>query len=239
MRDPYLYDDVPVLRNNGNIKNAEELKKAEGDITKFSMSIAYSTEFEKFNTETLCEIHKIIFGGIYSFAGKFRTIQMTKSEKILGGDTVRYAYPNNIKIELDSASKEISKLKSAENKKDLLFKLVRITASLWQTHPFREGNTRAVVSFSVLLAANLGINLDYEQLEKNAAYVRNSLVWGSQGLYSKFEYLEKIYYDAANMIDKISDEAQKAQTKDYTVVNGYHVADYKEMPHIYSDISEQ
>ena len=38
MRDPYLYDDVDVLRNLGNIKSAVDLRKAEGDITKFTMA---------------------------------------------------------------------------------------------------------------------------------------------------------------------------------------------------------
>lgn len=238
MRDPYLYDDVPVLVNKGNIKDAEELKNAEGDITKFSMGFAYEAKFDKFNTETLCEIHKIIFGDLYEFAGEFRSIFITKSEEVLGGDTVRYAYPNNIKKELDVISKEISKLKKTESKKDLLFKIVRIIAAIWQTHPFREGNTRAIVTFSVLLAANLGIELDYELLRKNAVYVRNSLVWGSQGIYSKYEYLEKIYFDASNMFDDLSEEAQKTDTKDYTVVNGYYIADYKETPHVYIDRSE-
>ena len=30
-RDPYLYEDVPVLRNIPGIKNSEELKTIEGD----------------------------------------------------------------------------------------------------------------------------------------------------------------------------------------------------------------
>ena len=235
MRDPYLYDYVDVLVNKGNIKDAELLRKAEGDITKCSMNIVYAMKFEKFNTATLREIHRIIFGGMYDFAGEFRTIQMSKSEEVLGGDTVNYSYPSTIIKELDTISKEIDKLKSTERKKDLVFKLVGITAAIWQVHPFREGNTRAVVCFSVLLAANLGIELNYSMFEKHAAFVRNSLVWGSQNIYSKFEYLERIYYDTAGMIDKMNEGAQKSDTKDYTVVNGYYIADYKEKPHTYSE----
>ena len=33
MKDIYLYDDVAVLRNRLNIKNEEQLRKAESDIT--------------------------------------------------------------------------------------------------------------------------------------------------------------------------------------------------------------
>ena len=38
-QDPYLHDDVPVLKNLPGIKNSEALKQAEGDLTKMSMGI--------------------------------------------------------------------------------------------------------------------------------------------------------------------------------------------------------
>jgi len=150
----------------------------------------------------------------------------------LGGDTVRYAYPDQIKKELDEASKEIAKLKKNEPKTDLLFKLVRITAKTWQTHPFREGNTRAVISFIVLFAAHLRIEFNYSLFEKHAAYVRNALVWASQGMYSKYEYLERIFFDAANV--KHGDSGFDAGVpNDYSHIEGYYIADYKEQPHKY------
>lgn len=236
-RDPYLYDDVPVLKNLPVIKDNEELKLAEGDLTSMSMGIVYAQAYDKFNTSTLQDIHKIIFGGLYEWAGEFRTIPIMKAEEVLGGDSVRYALPGEIKKQLDFTSKEIAKLKTAENQKELLFKIVRITASIWQTHPFREGNTRSVVAFSVLLAAKLGIKLDYVLFAKYAAYVRNALVWCTQGIYSKYEYLEKIYFDAAGLMDDMP-TVTTSNGKDYSVIEGYRVADYREQPHIYAEDSE-
>lgn len=110
--DPYLYEDVPVLKNLPGIKNSEELKQAEGDLTRMSMGIVYAREYDKFNTETLCDIHRTIFGGLYEWAGEFRTIPIRKSEEVLGGDTVRYALPSEIKKQLDMASREIAKIAS-------------------------------------------------------------------------------------------------------------------------------
>jgi cell filamentation protein len=237
MKDPYLYDDSNVLKNLGNIKDADKLKKAEGDITKFTMTAVYAQKFIKFNTNTICEIHKIIFDSLYEWAGEFRTIPIAKHEEILGGDTVRYAHPKQIKKELDETVKEISKLKKSEDKKDLVFKIVRVTAKLWQTHPFREGNTRTIISFAVLLAEHLGIEINHVLFEKNAAYVRNSLVWAAQGIYSKFEYLENIFYDAAG-IEDTSTENLPSKPKDYTKIGDYNVADYKEAPHVYLDEGE-
>ena len=197
MRDPYLYDDVDVLKNRAEIKDAELLRKAEADITNLAMSAIYEQKHEKFNTETLRDIHRNIFGQIFDWAGEFRTIQMVKYEDVLGGDTVRYAYPKEIKKQLNEAMKEIAKLKrTGENDKDIVFKLVRIIASVWQTHPFREGNTRTVIVFAVLLAKSLGFEVEHQLFKTNAAYVRNALVWASQGIYSKYEYLESIFFDA-------------------------------------------
>ena len=238
MKDPYLYDDINILKNLGNIKDADELRNAEGDITKFTLSAVYAQKFTKFNTNTICEIHRIIFDSLYSWAGEFRTIPMAKHEEILGGDTVRYAYPNQIKKELDETTKEISKLKKSEGKKDLVFKLVRITAKLWQTHPFREGNTRTIISFAILLAEHLGIEINHILFEKHAAYVRNSLVWAAQGIYSKFEYLENIFYDAAG-IENTGTDSMVSEPKDYTKIGDYNVVDYKEAPHIYLDENDK
>ena len=233
-RDPYLYEDVPVLRNIPGTKDAEELKRIEGDITRMTMGIAYAQEYAKFNTDTLQALHRTIFGALYDWAGEFRTINMTKAEEVLGGDTVRYAPPGEIKKQLDAASREISKLKYSEDPKTLIFKIVRITASIWHTHPFREGNTRTVVAFSVLLAARFGIQMDYELFAKHAAYVRNALVWCTQGIYSVYDYLERIYFDAAGLLDDQPEQTTSKQ-KDYSVIEGYRVADYKEQPHTYAE----
>lgn len=198
------------------------------------MSIVYAKDYDRFNTETLQDIHRTIFGSIYEWAGEFRTIQMTKPEEVLGGDTVRYAYPNEISGQLHDISKEIAKLKPTEPKKTLVFKIVRLTAALWHTHPFREGNTRAVIAFSVLLAAKLGIELDYSLFSKHASYVRNALVWCTQGIYSIYDYLENIYYDAAGLLDS-DPQTTKSAPKDYTKIGSYHVEQYREQPHIYAE----
>lgn len=233
-RDPYLYEDVPVLRNIPGARDSEELRQIEGDLTRMTMGIVYAKEYRKFNTETLQDIHRTIFGSIYEWAGEFRTIQMTKAEDVLGGDTVRYAHPHEIKKQLQDASKEISSLKTSEDPKRLLFKIVRITAAIWQTHPFREGNTRAIVAFSVLLAAKLGIELDYDLFAKHASYVRNALVWCTQGMYSVYDYLERIYYDAAGFLNDEKERSEKA-SRDYSVIGDYKVEGYKEQPHLYAE----
>lgn len=236
MRDPYLYSDVDVLKNRANIKDRELLKKAEADITNLAMTALYERKYKDFNSVTLCDIHRTVFGQIYEWAGEYRTIQMIKREEILGGDTVRYAYPQDIKKQLTAAMKEIKTLKrSGNNDRDVVFRLVRIIAAIWQIHPFREGNTRTVIVFAVLLAGRLGFEVDHELFKVHASYVRNALVWASQGIYSKYEYLEKIFFDAILHEDTKKDDAPASEGSGYEIIGDYKVKDYKEQPHIYEE----
>ena len=236
MRDPYLYDDADVLINLADIKDPELLHKAEADITNLAMTSIYNQQYEKFNTDTLKDIHRTIFGQIYDWAGEFRTIQMIKQEDVLGGDTVRYAYPKEIKKQLTASMKEIIRLKrNGENNKDVVFRLVRIIAQIWQTHPFREGNTRSVIVFAVLLAKSLGFEVNHELFRTHSAYVRSALVWASQGIYAKYEYLERIFFDAILHDELTSDETDAPANGKYEKVGDYLVRDYKERPHEYQD----
>lgn len=157
---------------------------------------------------------------------------MTASEYVLGGDTVRYTHPKEIKKELAAACKEVSTLKKVKDQAEQIPCIARLSARLWEIHPFREGNTRAVVAFSVILARSFGIEVRAELFEKNAAYVRNALAWASQGVYSKFEHLERIYFDAMGGGKETRDIWEEDGGK-YSMINGYYVADQKEVPHKY------
>lgn len=235
MRDPYLYEDINVLKNLANIKDATLFHKTEADIANCTMAGIYHLFFETFDTETLQEIHRLIFGQIYEWAGEFRTIPIVKYEDVLGGDTVRYAYPAEIKPQLQETMKEIKKLKrTGKNDKEIVFRLVRIIAKIWQIHPFREGNTRSTIVFAVLFANSLGFTVEHELFKTHAAYVRNALVWASQGMYSKYEYLEQIFFEA--ILHEASGESlmnQSANPNKYDTIGDYNVKDYKERPHEY------
>lgn len=236
MRDPYLYDDADVLKNLAGIRDYELLRKAEADITNLAMAGIYNRRYEKFNTDTLRDIHRTIFGQIYDWAGEFRTIQMIKPEDVLGGDTVRYAYPKEIKKQLNDSMKELAKLKrTGENDRDIVFRMVRLLAQIWQTHPFREGNTRSVIVFAVLYAKSLGFEVNHELFRIHSSYVRNALVWASQGIYSKYEYLERIFFDAILGSNAEQDTTESDTERKYEQIGDYKVKDYKERPHEYTD----
>jgi cell filamentation protein len=89
MRDPYLYEDVPVLNNLLGIKSAGALERAEADITSIKLLIVDGVfQSLPFDFLRLLAIHKHIFGDIYEWAGTIRNISIIKGERVLGGDTV-------------------------------------------------------------------------------------------------------------------------------------------------------
>ena len=52
-------------------------------------------------------------------------------------------------------------------------------AELWKVHPFREGNTRTVITFCCDFAEQNGFRLNRELLKDNSMYVRRALVAAS------------------------------------------------------------
>jgi len=198
MRDPYLYEDIDVLKNKLAIRSAEELTEAEANIT-YLLFLAIDKEFEQmpFDFSRLCAIHRYLFGDIYDWAGKPRAVPMVKGEKVLGGDTVRYSAPDAIE---DDAAKAIVALNAIDwtqlSAEETSQQFARLIAALWQVHPFREGNTRTVITFATQFAAAHGFPMDKNLLREHASYVRDTLVKASDGPYSEHKYLQEIFKDA-------------------------------------------
>jgi len=198
MRDPYLYEDAYVLRNLLGIKDEKLLEQAEADITAFYFSdIDGAIQSMAFDLSRLLAIHKYIFGDIYEWAGTIRTIPMVKGERVLGGDTVRYSQPDDIERDCVSILKKLNDtdwtLLGVHETAEFFTKLI---AALWQVHPFREGNTRTVITFATQFAEAHGFRMDKTLLKDSASYVRDALVKASDGQYSEYKYLIKIFEDA-------------------------------------------
>jgi len=202
MTDPYLYDDCQVLRNKLGIKDAELLDEAEVDLSCNAINdLLTSSILGDYGFDHLCEFHERIFGDVYEWAGKPRTVSIEKQEAVLGYMSIKYADPSDIKSESTTILKSLDciewkNLTLDEQSKVLSDKM----AQLWKVHPFREGNTRTIVTFVCHFAENRDIPLDSELFEKNAAYLRSALVAATaefpDGDYRRPEYLYKIVKDS-------------------------------------------
>ena len=144
-------------------------------------------------------IHGKIFEGVFKFAGKVRTYNITKKEWVLNGDTVLYANADLIKetLKYDFETEknfDYSKL----SKEDAVKHITRFVANMWQIHPFGEGNTRTTAVFTIKYLRSLGFNVNNEPFEKHSWYFRNALVRANytnmqKGIYMNTEYLEKFF----------------------------------------------
>ncbi len=198
MKDPYLYDNADVLKNLLGIKDEKELEKAESSITYIKLlDIDKLADNCSFDARHLRLLHKYIFENIYEWAGEFRTIQLVKGERVLGGDTVKYSKPENIKDDLATAINNLNKtdwsVLGIDETANIFAKQI---AALWQVHPFREGNTRSIITFATQFASAHGFKMDKQLLKESAGYVRDALVKASDGQYSEYKYLINIFKDA-------------------------------------------
>jgi cell filamentation protein len=227
--DPYLQNDCDVLRNKLGIKNEEALNFAECEITTNKLDILSKQPLEgNFDFEHLCQLHGRIFGDIYDFAGKPRTIGIGKPEAVLGGDTVRYTEPRYISNEVESACTRMKQ----ENWADMTLdeqsnKFAEYMTEIWKAHPFREDNTRTTVTFMCDFAESQGMPIERKLYADNSEYTRKALVLSADDpRYRKSEYIQKITKDAF----KLGLEKDKTVSEPTTDANSSHTTSRKVNP---------
>ena len=136
-------------------------------------------EFE-LSPEFLLRLHKYLFEGFIpedSRAGAFRSIDIAKWERVLGGASVEYApaveLPRLISGEFEAAAAVDWAALSPAARVDTARAFV---SRVWHAHPFREGNTRTSALFTVLLLRWLSIEVDPSPFVRRAHYFRDALV---------------------------------------------------------------
>ena len=197
MSDSYLYDDAPVLRNKLDIRDEKTLDMVEAEQSRQNMMLLYERGFSDFSPDGLCEIHRILFGDIYEWAGKYRIINIEKRERLLGGRSVWYSNDEDIPRDLDTVFRDLrSQDWERMTRSEFVQALARYFPKIWKVHPFREGNTRSVVMMLTFFVEHHGYYMDQELMAASAGYVRDSFVMASIDEYSEFEHLERILLDA-------------------------------------------
>lgn len=144
-----------ALENKFGIKNSAELARKEERISKkravelFENGMLENLEAGKF--QTLCEIHKYLFDDIYDFAGKIRTVNISKGN-------FRFAPL----MYLETAIKNVDKM--PQNTFD---EIVEKYVEMNIVHPFREGNGRSMrIWLDMMLKKQIGQVVDWSKIEK-------------------------------------------------------------------------
>lgn len=144
-----------------------------------SMRIVELLDQENFelSVDYLKYIHKYLFQDVYEFAGEFRKIDFSKHEKILNNDSVAYGDSKTLteSLEYDISLEEEKDYKNM-NIVEVIKNITDFTSSIWQVHPFREGNTRTTAVFIEKYLISLGYNVDNSLFKDKSVYFRNALV---------------------------------------------------------------
>ena len=143
------------LENKLGITNSATLAKEEERISKtravelFESGLLASLPAGTF--DTLCRIHAHLFSDIYDFAGKLRTVNMSKGN-------FRFAPLMYLGAALESIEKMPQKTFD-----EIVEKYVEMNIA----HPFREGNGRATrIWLDHILKTELGVVVDWSLVNK-------------------------------------------------------------------------
>jgi cell filamentation protein len=164
--ETYCYPGTDVLRNKAEITDANELDAYEGELSTLrSIEILENPLAGQFDLALLQRIHFALFQDIYDWAGKIRTVDISRGNS-------RFA---NVRF-IESAANEIFNKLARENwlkgldAGHLSKRLAHYLSEINALHPFREGNGRVQRIFISHLSQAAGYQLDYSDLEQEQIY---------------------------------------------------------------------
>ena len=158
--------------HDGQSAEQEEADCVSSNIVKLLNEKTFS-----FSLAGLMAIHRRVFEGVFKFAGQLRTVNITKKEWVLEGDTVRYVSADEIRqtIEYDlGQEKQVDYTQLSMEA--VILQLAKFTSGIWQIHPFREGNTRTTAVFVIKYLRSMGFNVTNDLFAEKSWYFRNALV---------------------------------------------------------------
>lgn len=182
------YEENPV-------RDADD-RTEEADKVSVRIAALLSEKAFSFTPNEYLSIHRKLFTGIYSHAGRIRDYNITKKEWVLDGATVLYGSATELRATLDYDFSEEQKFSYRNLSMDeIIHHLAVFISRLWQIHVFGEGNTRTTAVFFIKYLRTLGFDVTNDIFAENAWYFRNSLVRANyndlkNGIHGTTEFLE-------------------------------------------------
>ena len=180
-------------------RNEIEEDSKEADIVSVRIAKLLGEKTFQFSPVEWQNIHRRLFEGLFSHAGKIRNYNITKKEWVLKGDTVMYASFDSIRATLDyDFSQEKNFSYEGLTIDEAVRHIAKFTSGIWQIHPFGEGNTRSTAVFIIKYLKTFGFAVSNETFAENSWYFRNALVRANyndlqNGVYATTEFLELFF----------------------------------------------
>ncbi len=144
-----------VLRNLAGIRLVREMARRESEalLATTQRLIDETTLEQRFTANDICRMHRLWLGGIYSWAGEFRSVNMTKG----GFMFASAARVPALMQEFESGALQEYTPCRFRNAEDQAHALAVVHAEFVLIHPFREGNGRCARMLAMLMGLQAGL----------------------------------------------------------------------------------
>lgn len=189
--DPYVYEGTDVLRNRAGLRDPAALAQREQHLSSRALlEMRREPPLGQFDLAHYQAVHRRLVGDIYEWAGQPRTIDLWKPEIALRGHSVEYAPAADIEPQSKLALAAFGRLPPGDLTEGRpALALGQAMTALWQTHPFREGNTRTLFAFVEQFARHRHQSLDQEIINRVPSETRDALVQATQGIYRPLTHM--------------------------------------------------
>jgi cell filamentation protein len=159
--DPYCYKGTFVLKNRANVRDGRRLEAFELEMS--SLRAEEPLPKGRFGPAHYRAIHRHLFGDVYTWAGRYRTVRTAK-----GGNV--FCYPEHIMTQMDALFRRLQAppLRGPRPAAEFVTAAASFLAELNAIHAFREGNGRAQLAFMRLVSLRAGHPLDFTKLRPRA-----------------------------------------------------------------------
>lgn len=165
MIDPYVYPNTEVLKNKFGIRDSERLLEIEKTITLGAWQDIREGKIKikkTFDYKHLKSLHKELFKDLYDWAGKERTVDISKPGTLF----CRAMFIEEEAKRIFNNLKKDNFLKDIKDKSKFSEKLGQLFLDINMLHPFREGNGRSQRLFIGDLAKENGYYLEWANISK-------------------------------------------------------------------------
>jgi len=144
-----------VVRNLVGIRSVREMARCESEalLATTQRLIDETTLEQRFTASDICRMHRLWLGDIYSWAGEYRSVNMTKGSFMFAPAT---RVPGLMQEFEGGALREYTPCRF-HDAEEQAHALAVVHAELVLIHPFREGNGRCARILAMLMGLQAGL----------------------------------------------------------------------------------
>lgn len=185
-----------VLKNKLGITDKRTMDETESKalLSAFHRILGKYGADHRFSIADLCDMHRLWLGDVYEWAGKYRTVNISKGE-------FTFAMARHIPTLMDAFEKNVLNRFtpcSFESDAETIHAVSVVHVELLLIHPFRDGNGR----ISRLLAVVMGLQAGYPPFDFSCMEGDNRTRYFSavqEGMRGSYQPMETIFKDVLSL----------------------------------------